>query len=451
MALGFDYGTSNCSVAQVVNNTVRPVPLVNGETYIPSTLSAPNRESVTEYLYRFLNILPIGEVGEALLSTSTRANWKEGVELMPEDIRFGKQATALYLEDPAHCYYVKSPKSFLGLLGLRDVQLAIFEDLVCAMMANVKHLAEQSLEQDITQVVIGRPINFHNRGGEKSNQQAQKILYQAASRAGFKDIEFQFEPVAAGLEYESTLSDNQIVLVVDVGGGTTDCSMLQMGPTWFGRKDRADSMIAHTGKFIGGNDIDIAIAFRRFMTEFGKGTERLDGKEIPVGYFMDAIAINDVEAQRRFYAHDNLNTLKQLVINAKKPDMVSRLVQVYENTLGYQIVQEAEYTKIALGQMNNTTASVDLTTELLEIPVSVAQMEDAIANSLRSIKTLVQESITQSGVKPDVVYITGGSARSPILRTAIKSILQDTPIVSGDYDGSVTSGLARWADLCFKR
>lgn len=450
MHIGFDYGTSNCSVAQSVNHIVNPIALANGETFIPSTLSAPNRESVTEYLFRHLNISPIGEVAEALLSASSRTNWKEGIEPLPEDIRFGKQATALYLEDPTHCYYVKSPKSFLGLLGLRDMQLAIFEDLVCAMMANVKHLAEQSLAHDITQVVIGRPVNFHNRGGEKSNRQAQTILYNAAQRAGFKDIEFQFEPVAAGLEYESSLIDNQIVLVVDVGGGTTDCSMLQMGPEWFGKKERADSMIAHTGKFIGGNDIDIAIAFRRFMVDFGKGSERLDGKEIPVGFFLDAIAINDVEAQRRFYAHDNLKALTRLVANAKEPEKVRRLIQVYQNTLGHRIVQEAEDTKIALGGMDQYTSTIDLTSELLTIPVNVSQMQDAIESALRGIKKLIQESLVQSGVKPDVVYITGGSARSPILREAIQSVLHDTPIVSGDFDGSVTSGLARWAELCFQ-
>ncbi|WP_236631542.1 molecular chaperone [Endozoicomonas numazuensis] len=268
MALGFDYGTANCSVAHRVDGEIQPIPLMAEERYIPSTLSAPNREAVSEYLYRFMNILPEGKVGEALLSRSMRTNKEEGIHLLADDVRFGQQATALYLEDPTETYYVKSPKSFLGLLGLRDIQLSIFEDLVCAMMANVKCLAEQSLQKDCPQVVIGRPVNFHNRGGEKSNLQALAILRRAASRAGFKDIEFQYEPVAAGLEYESTLTEDKTVLVVDIGGGTTDCSMLKMGPSWFEKEDRADSMIAHSGKFIGGNDLDIAIAFKRFMTEF---------------------------------------------------------------------------------------------------------------------------------------------------------------------------------------
>ena len=268
MALGFDYGTANCSVAQVVEGNVQSIPLVGEECFIPSTLSAPSRESVSEFLFSFMDILPEGETGETLLRNSIRANKEEGVHLLADDVRFGKQATALYLEDPTETYYVKSPKSFLGLLGLRDIQLVIFEDLVCAMMANVKHQAEQSLDKELSQVVLGRPVNFHKMGGDKSNQQGQAILEKAARRAGFSEIEFQFEPVAAGLEYESTLSSNQIVLVVDVGGGTTDCSMLQMGPQWLGKADRNGSMIGHTGKFVGGNDLDIAIAFKRFMSQW---------------------------------------------------------------------------------------------------------------------------------------------------------------------------------------
>ena len=450
MALGFDYGTANCSVSHVVNGCVQPISLIDGERYISSTLCAPSRESISEFLYRFMEIMPVGEIGETLLRNSIKGNRDEGIRLQPDDMRFGKQATALYLEDPTETYYVKSPKSFLGLLGLRDMQLAIFEDLVCAMMANVKRHAERSQDKELSQVVIGRPINFHNIGGEKSNQQAQGILEAAAKRAGFKDVEFQFEPVAAGLEYESTLTENKTVLVVDVGGGTTDCSMLQMGPDWVGKADRSGSMISHTGRFIGGNDMDIAIAFKRFMTEFGKDTVRVNGRPVPAMLFWESIAINDVEAQRRFYAYDNRKELQILAANAQSPEKVSRLLRVYDDTLGHRIIQEAENAKIALGKTDNYSAAIDLKTEMLDIPVSVLQMEEAITAPLADIANLVRESIIQSGTEPDVVYITGGSARSPILRETIKAALSDVPIVSGDFEGSVTSGLARWADLCFR-
>lgn len=450
MALGFDYGTANCSVSHMVDGRVQPVTLAGGERYIPSSLSAPSRESVSEFLFRFMDIMPVGELGETLLRSSIKGNRDEGIRLLPDDLRFGRQATDLYLEDPTETYYVKSPKSFLGLLGLRDIQLAIFEDLVCAMMANVKRQTELATDKEFSQVVIGRPVNFHNIGGEKSNQQALAILEGAARRAGFRDIEFQFEPVAAGLEYESTLTSEKTVLVVDIGGGTTDCSMLRMGPDWVGKADRNDSMIAHCGKFIGGNDMDIAIAFQRFMSEFGKDSDRINGRPVPTMYYWDAIAINDVEAQRRFYAYDNRNELQLLVANAVLPEKVRRLLQVYDDTLGYRIVQEAENTKIALAEVDQYDACINLNTEQLDVAVTVAQMEEAIKSPLRNIASLVKEAIVQAGTQPDVVFITGGSARSPIIRESIKAALPDTPMVSGDFDGSVTAGLARWADHCFK-
>lgn len=274
MAIGFDYGTANCSVAQIVNGEAKLIPLIDGEYLIPSTLSAPNAESVSEYLFRCQDIKPTNEVGEAVLRRAIKINREEGLVVRRDDVLFGQQALDMYLEDPKEIYYIKSPKSFLGAMGLRDMQLSFFEDLVCAMMSNIKHKAEHSLNKEVTNTVIGRPINFLGRGGKDSNRQAEDILYKAAKRAGFNGVEFQFEPVAAGLEYESSLTSNKNVLVVDIGGGTTDCSLIQMGPSWAGKIERNDSLLGSTGQLVGGNDLDIYIAFKHFMSEFGMGTKR---------------------------------------------------------------------------------------------------------------------------------------------------------------------------------
>jgi hypothetical chaperone protein len=100
------------------------------------------------------------------------------------------------------------------------------------MMLHIKLQAQTQLPETIDQAVIGRPINFQGLGGDDANAQAQGILERAAKRAGFRDVVFQFEPVAAGLDFEATLSEEKRVLVVDIGGGTTDCSLLLMGPQW---------------------------------------------------------------------------------------------------------------------------------------------------------------------------------------------------------------------------
>ncbi len=136
--------------------------------------------------------------------------------------------------------------------------MALFEDTVCAMMLHIKLQAESQLPEQIDRAVIGRPINFRGLGGDDANARAQGILERAALRAGFRDVVFQFEPVAAGLDFEATLNEEKRVLVVDIGGGTTDCSLLLMGPQWRERADRQQSLLGHSGCRIGGNDLDIA-------------------------------------------------------------------------------------------------------------------------------------------------------------------------------------------------
>lgn len=450
MAIGFDFGTASCSVAQLVGDQIQAIPLNAGEHYIRSTLCAPNREAVSEYLYRHLNIRPIGEVGETLMRNSINFNRREVIDVKVDDICFGEQATSMYLQDPIDTYYVKSPKSFLGLLGLGELRFAIFEDIICAMMANVKHRTESALGHDIDEVVIGRPINFYNRGGEESNLQALGILNRAASRAGFKHVEFQFEPVAAGLEYESAMTSNKNVLVVDIGGGTSDCSLIQMGPKWVGQRNRSETLLGHSGIFTGGNDLDIHLANVKIMTEFGKDSDSKSKLPIPNMPFWDAIAINDVVAQKRFYAHSNYNELKLIQRNALYPDKIERLIKVHENTLGYSIVAEAEKAKIALSKSDKSSACIDLPGEQLVVPISSTEIEEAVIAPVSKITKLINETITQAAIKPDVVYMTGGSSRSPIIRHAVESVVGSTPIENGDYFGSVTSGLARWADLCFR-
>ncbi|WP_261844834.1 molecular chaperone [Aliamphritea ceti] len=454
MAIGFDFGTSNCSVAHVINDPVagkrvETIPLSGNEALLLSAMCAPTRESVSEYLFSCLDIKPLSTVGENVLRRAIAENRAEGINVRPEDVLFGQQARDMYLEDPDFVYYVKSPKSFLGTLQLREAQLAMFEDIVCAMMANVKSRAEAYLGEEVTETVIGRPVNFNNRGGEASNIQAEGILHRAATRAGFKHIEFQFEPVAAGLDFESTLTTEQNVLVVDIGGGTSDCSMIRMGPQWLQKKDRSETLLAHAGRSIGGNNLDISIAFQRFMPEFGKDTQTVKGTTLPSMAFWNPVATNDVNAQRSFYAFDNLDVLKQLRIEARYPEKIDRLIQVYQKSLGHLVVGEAEKTKIALSDASQHTANLHLLNEVVDISVLVEEMEASINEPMRQIKGLIKDILEQSSEKPDVVYITGGSSRSPIVRNTVKTLLPDTPIVSGNYMGSVTEGLARWADLCF--
>ncbi|MEN4977322.1 molecular chaperone [Erwinia billingiae] len=450
MFIGFDYGTANCSVAIMKDGVPALLPLEQGSTLLPSMLCAPTRDAVSEWLFRHHQVPTPEADNQAILRRALAFNREEDIEVTPNSVQFGLASLAQYMADPEDVWFVKSPKSFLGANGLKPQQVAFFEDLVCAMMLHIRQKAEQNLNQSITQAVIGRPINFQGLGGDEANRQAQGILARAASRAGFKDVEFQFEPVAAGLEFEATLKQETRVLVVDIGGGTTDCSMLLMGPEWHDKSDRSASLLGHSGCRVGGNDLDIMLAFKELMPLLGLGGATEKGTALPALPWWNAVAINDVPAQSDFYATASKKLLLDLIRDAREPEKVKRLLKVWQQRLGYRLVRAAEESKIALSEQAEVSTQLAFIEQSLETAISVQGLEAAIAQPLERIQEQVKMALDASGTRPDVIYLTGGSARSPVLRQALQQQLPDIPLASGDDFGSVTAGLARWAQVMFR-
>jgi len=450
MYIGFDYGTANCSVAVMRDGQPDLLALENNDPYLPSMLSAPSREAVSECLHRHWQV-PVGsDENQQLLQRSIAYNRLEDIPVQADSVQFGLKALADYIADPQEVYFVKSPKSFLGASGLKPQQIAMFEDLVCAMMFHIKRQAETALDSAITQAVIGRPINFQGIGGEEANRQAEGILLRAAQRAGFQDIAFQFEPVAAGLDFEATLQEEKKVLVVDIGGGTTDCSVLLMGPEWRDRADRQQSLLGHSGCRVGGNDLDIMVAFKQLMPQFGLGGETNKGIALPALPFWNAMATNDVPAQSDFYSTANGRFLRDLIRDAAQPEQLERLLKVYQQRLSYRLVRAAEESKIALSAAASVDASLAFVQPQLSETISQAQLADAIAQPLQRIQEQVSLALSASQIQPDVIYLTGGSARSPLLRAALQQQLPNIPLVGGNDFGSVTAGLARWAQTLYR-
>lgn len=450
MFIGFDYGTANCSIAVSENGAPRLLTLENGQRLLPSMICAPTRESVSEWLYRHHQVATPDSETTALLQRALRFNREEDIEVLPNSVQFGLTALQHYMVDPEDVWFVKSPKSFLGASGLKPQQIALFEDLVCAMMLHIRQQGESQLDQPIDQAVIGRPINFQGLGSEEANQQAQGILLRAAQRAGFREVEFQFEPVAAGLDFEAILQQETRVLVVDIGGGTTDCSMLLMGPQWRDKADRRESLLGHSGCRVGGNDLDIMLAFKTLMPLLGLGGNTQKGIALPALPWWNAVAINDVPAQSEFYSAACGKLLRDLVRDAEQSDVVARLLKVWQQKLSYRLVRAAEESKIALSDRAEHAASLDFIAGSLQADLSVNLLQEAINQPLEKILEQVQLALATSQIKPDVVYLTGGSARSPLLRAALQQALPDTPIAGGDDFASVTAGLARWAEVMFR-
>ena len=160
MFIGFDYGTANCSVAVMRDGQPHLLKMENNSTLLPSMLCAPTREAVSEWLYRHHDIPTTDDETQALLRRAMRYNREEDIDVNANSVQFGLASLGQYIEDPEEVHFVKSPKSFLGASGLKPQQVALFEDLVCAMMLHIRNQAQSQLPEAITQAVIGRPINF---------------------------------------------------------------------------------------------------------------------------------------------------------------------------------------------------------------------------------------------------------------------------------------------------
>lgn len=454
MFVGFDYGTSNCAMSFLDHGRAALIPLYGNDAFVPSTLYALERPFIAETIAQQLvdgdekrNYL---QSRASLLSLARVGKIEHDIEHARQGLFFGNEAITHYIAAPSEGYFIKSPKSFLGASGLRQQSVDFFEDVVAAMMLNVKARAEEHLQTAITQVVIGRPVNFQGINAEDSNRQAQTILRAAAKRIGFTDIEFLYEPLAAGFDFETRLTDNKIVLVVDVGGGTTDCSMVLMGPQHSKQLNRAQDFLGHTGERIGGNDFDIQLAQKIVMPEFGMLSPLKTGLPMPLMPFVNAMAINDIGAQTDFYDANTQYLLDKLNRETTEPELLARFIKMRTGKHNFAVVREAELGKIALSTKTEHHFALDFIEQGLAPCCSAQDYADVSAQLLQKIATLIVEATQQAGAKPQIVYITGGSAKSPLIRQLIRTLFgDDIAIVDGDHFGSVAAGLGVWAGRVF--
>jgi len=457
MITGFDYGTSNCAMGRIdAEGQVELLSLDAGKAFMPSSLYALDRELITEQVALQMGSAVGQQAQQDFISQRTvalnrarNARREHGFDQDEQSLFVGHDAIAQYLDWPGEGYYVKSPKSFLGASGLRPESIAFFEDIVTAMMQGIKQRAESAAGGVIEQTVIGCPVNFQGLNAEKSNKQARDILTTAATRAGFKSVEFLFEPIAAGLNFEARLETNKTVLVVDVGGGTTDCAMVKMGPEHKSKLDRQTDFIGHSGERVGGNDLDIQLAGKELMPLFGMLSPLKNGLAMPVQNFWDAVRTNDVGAQASFNERKTTAHLEQLLRDTTEPTLLKRFINMRNQKQNYQVVRCAEQAKIALSDVCEHQVDLSFIEEALQTQVTRQAFAYAIERPLEKMTDLMSEAIKQAGVQPDLIYVTGGSAQSPVIRQAIEEKLGHIEVVDGDHFGSVAAGLTTWAQKIF--
>tara|TARA_R110000744_G_scaffold30884_4_gene72977 strand:+ start:60 stop:1487 length:1428 start_codon:yes stop_codon:yes gene_type:complete len=473
MFAGLDFGTSNCSIAVIENNTPALIPLEDGKSRLPSSLFIEHSNSTPANLTTDLIAKQICALKEDP-RVSTSLNHEQLVNIARKQLRkahrlntandqraqsivqalaangdviFGEEAELTHVSDPESGFYIKSPKSFLGA-DINATQRAVFTTIVEKMLAFIKQEAECIKQQEFSQIMIGRPVNFHGLLGKDGNKQALSIIDSAAAKVGFKEVQFLMEPVAAAYDYERQLNEDKLVLILDLGGGTTDCSMIKVGPSYVHLIDRQDCILSHTGKRIGGIDLDNKLALMALMPEFGKNTVLNNGLPVPNHLFKQAVSVNDVAAQQEFNGRLTGKDIAEYCRISPNPKL-NRLKTLRDGKFGLRVSRSAEKAKILLSDQQDILLPLHYIEAGLDIPVSRAQLSDAIADELSKFERLMKEAITQAGATPDVLYVTGGTAMSPVVQQWINSAFPDLDIVIGDHFGSVTSGLTTHAQRIF--
>jgi hypothetical chaperone protein len=483
MFAGLDFGTSNCSIGIINNNEPVLVPLEDGETRLSSCIflehgvikpeeisqldvskrvravktaqSQRNNRGDNSSNQRVLSDDEIVNIVRKQLRKENRENAKttqKSQSVMQalqsnSEVIFGKEAELAHISDPENGFFIKSPKSFLGA-NISDVQQVVFSTVVEKMLAFIKQETEYVKGIEIEQVVIGRPVNFHGLQGNDGNIQALHIIDKAAKKVGFKEIEFLMEPVAAAYDYERQLRDDRVVLILDLGGGTTDCSMIKLGPSHINLQSRENCILSYSGKRLGGIDLDNKLALMNIMPHFGKNTLLTNGLPVPITLFSQAVNINDVRAQQEFSSHRTGNELARFC-KTSKDQRLERLKQLRDRKLGLRLNQSAEMAKIHLSANEKIELPLHYIEDDFFVHISRDGLGEAIKDELRQFELLINESLRQAGTQPDTIFVTGGTAISPVIQAWINSIFPNVEVVIGNHFGSVTSGLVTHAQRLF--
>lgn len=410
---GLDFGTSNSAIGVARGNTLALAPLEDGRTLIPSAV-------FFDYEHR----------GRAV---------------------FGSEAIAAYVGQ-AEGRLMRALKTILGspLIGEKTNvggRMVPLSDVVGIFVRHLKHKAEAFAEAEIAAVVHGRPVRFVD-GDDVADARAQAVLHDVARQVGFRDIVFVPEPIAAAYHYESSVAAEELVLVADIGGGTSDFSVLRVGPARRARIERDGDILATAGVRVGGTDFDADLSLGTVMPLLGLGT-RLVEKDLPVpnAPFHELATWATINFA---YTARNERDLATLAAEAVEPGKIERLLTVIRKRLGHRVALAVEEAKIALSAASETAVPLDFIETGLAASVSRPGFEHAIQARTDRLHATASGCIAAAGLNGnaiDTIFFTGGSSRVPAVRAAIVRAAPSARVAADSDFESVAMGLTRIAGL----
>jgi hypothetical chaperone protein len=357
----------------------------------------------------------------------------------------GRAAIAAYVRGDEG-RFMRSLKSVLGtdLIDqdtLLDRNRIGFRDVLARLVGGIKARAETVLGRPLDTVVHGRPVHFVD-GDDEADRRAEAALEAIALAAGFRAVSFQYEPIAAALDYEQQVRHEEIALIADIGGGTSDFSIVRIGPDRRGRPDRLSDILANDGVRIGGTDFDRLLSLKAMMPHLGyQSRMKRAGLLAPNGYFTDLSTWAKINF---LYTPQVRAELVQVRRESAQPDLIARLMGVVEHQSGHRLAMTVERAKIELSESAAIEVPLDWIEPGLAAAIPRLQFEDATAELASGIGAMIRKCLHDAGLpdqRIDAVFLTGGSTLLPNVRRAILAALPDARVVDGDKFGSVGLGL----------
>jgi hypothetical chaperone protein len=354
---------------------------------------------------------------------------------------------------------MRSMKSILGS-SLLDQSTDIgggravkYRDVVVGYLRHLKRMADTEAGHTNTRVVLGRPVFFVDDDPER-DAQARAALEAAARQAGFKELQFQYEPIAAALDFENTVDRETLVLVADIGGGTSDFSLVRVGPARRGRADRRDDILANHGVHIAGTDFDRHVELASILPLLGYRALRPakpgeTPREVPSGVYFDLATwhlINTV------YSPARVAELKGMKSWYAEPRQHARLMVTLDERLGHALAAAAERAKIDVALTGQALIDLSVLETALSANLQESQAAAALETDLEKIVQAARVTVHLAGLQPTQVqalYFTGGSTGLTPLVQRIAACFAQAQTVRGDRFASVAQGLGLHARAVF--
>jgi hypothetical chaperone protein len=361
-------------------------------------------------------------------------------------VHYGRSAIDLYLKG-GEGRFMRALKSILGTALIHEKtyirQKAVpFAAILGFYFSNLKTQIETHLDREISEVVLGRPVRFVDKD-DAADAEAQRSLEMIARDQGFRSIAFQYEPIAAALDYEQKVAREELVLIVDIGGGTSDFSIVRVSPERRTKAQRDDDILANGGIHIGGTDFDRLLSLKSVMPHLGYGSFTTDRKRhLPSLYYHELATWHRIN---QLYKKNVLPELRQIRYEAERRDLVDRFIRVVEDRHGHTIAIGVEQAKIELTAASAVTSTLSNLGDWAQFRFTRKDFDHAIADSVERIVATVQRLLDDALIRAgdiNTIFLTGGSSMVPALRKGILSLFPDASIAESDLLGSVGIGLS---------